>query len=109
VGEFDEIVSESAEVKAERTEVSKVEALRSRWSREEAIRHGAALGLQTATQKGETGMVLDQRVARAKAYAAWEYDGKPTGGAHLVEFGVVQPKTYLPSWLGADTKPEKRK
>jgi hypothetical protein len=28
------------------------------------------------------------RVARARAYAAWEWDGKPEGDAHLEEFGV---------------------
>jgi hypothetical protein len=47
--------------------------------------------LNTAARKGEVGVARDQRVARAKAYAAWEWDGKPAGGAHLVEFGVAAP------------------
>ena len=85
---------EGAERLAAEAEVARVEALRSRWSRAEAVAHGAALGLETAVLRGESGQDRDQRVARARAYAAWEWDGKPAGGAHLAEFGVVRPEVH---------------
>lgn len=96
---------EGAERMAVQAEAVKTAAIRERWSRAEAVAHGEALGLDTARQKGEVGRDRDQRVARARAYAAWEWDGKPAGGAHLVEFGVVAPEidVHARRW-GADPK-----
>lgn len=78
-----------AERNAEKIEERKLEAKRRSQSRDAAILHGRLLGEQTAKERGETGDDRDRRIRRAMAYAAWEYDGKPDGGAHLVEFDVV--------------------
>lgn len=85
----DEVVDPfaAAQENAEVIEERKLTAVRKQ-GRDAAILRGRLLGEQTAAQKGETGDDRDQRIARAMAYAAWEFDGKPEGGAHLVEFGV---------------------
>jgi hypothetical protein len=108
VSEFEGLLppGEVAERKAVEAEAVRIGAVRRRWSRSEAVAHGRALGEDTAVQKGEVGLARDQRVARAQAYAAWEWDGKPTGGAHLVEFGVVSPdvKSHARVFRGPDMK-----
>jgi len=77
-----------AEEAAEIIEQKKLAAVRSQ-GRDAAILRGRLLGEDTARLKRETGGMRDERVRRAMAYAAWEYDGKPTGGTHLREFGLA--------------------
>jgi hypothetical protein len=88
VGEYDEIVAESAEQQADRAEQRKLAAVRVQ-GRDAAILRGRLYGEQTADEKGERGLLREERVRRAMAYAAWEFDGKPSGGAHLREFGLA--------------------
>ncbi|HKZ42718.1 MAG TPA: hypothetical protein VJ044_17275, partial [Candidatus Hodarchaeales archaeon] len=52
-------------------------------TREQAIAYGSALGENEAERRRETGAVRESRVKRAMANAAWEWDGKPEGTAHL--------------------------
>lgn len=94
----------SAEQIAEQAEAIQLAALRATSSREEAVERGRRLGEQTAADRNESKQEKQQRVARAMAYAAWEYDGKPQGGAHLVEFGVSQPVGPAAAGFGADWK-----
>ncbi len=99
-------VAASAEDLAVQAEAIKLAAVRSK-PREAAIDLGRRLGEQTADAKGETGPDRDQRVRRAMAYAAWEYDGKPAGGAHLREFGVPSARSSVAAASGPDLKAEK--
>jgi hypothetical protein len=46
-------------------------------TREQAIDYGRRLGEDEAERRHETGAIRDERIARAKHYAAWEWDGKP--------------------------------
>lgn len=48
-------------------------------TREQAIQHAQKLGEHTTTLTGEIREEAQQRINRAKAYAAWEHDGKPIG------------------------------
>jgi len=63
------------------------------WTREQAIAYGKALGENEADSRQEVKDAREVRVNRAMAYAAWEYDGKPEGDAHLKEFGVTTEMT----------------
>lgn len=47
-------------------------------TRVEAIEIGRLLGEDTARQRGEIGDIRKERIERAMAYAAWEWDGRPT-------------------------------
>ena len=59
--------------------------------RREAIEHGRALGTAEANSRRETGSDRDQRIKRAMAYAAWEFDGKPQSSERQrQEFGVTK-------------------
>ena len=58
-----------------------------------AIEYGRRLGEDEADSRGETGDWKESRIKRAMAYAAWEFDGKPPGGAHLREFGIENDLT----------------
>ena len=62
-------------------------------TRDQAIAWGRALGEDEADRRRETGELRQERINRAMAYAAWEYNGKPAGGAHLKEFGVTTELT----------------
>ena len=53
-----------------------------------AIEMGRRYGTDEANRRRETGDWRENRIRRAMAYAAWEFDGKPPGGAHLKEFGI---------------------
>lgn len=65
------------------------EVMRGDMTREQAVMYGQALGESEAERRRETGADKDQRVRRAMAYAAWEFDGRPQGMIeHLREFGV---------------------
>jgi len=77
-----------AEEAAEIIEQKKLAAVRSQ-GRDAAILGGRLLGEDTARLKRESGDMRDERVRRAMAYAAWEYDGKPAGAGHLREFGLA--------------------
>lgn len=56
-----------------------------------AVEIGRRLGAETAIQLREDTHQSGQRVARAMAYAAWEFDGKPADAwaGYEAEFGVV--------------------
>ena len=99
----------SAERIAQIAEKIQLDALRRSKTRDEAIAYGAALGADEADRRKETGADREGRVARAKAYAAWEWDGKPAGGAHLREFGVARPDLGLRALGGGDFKQGKTK
>lgn len=63
--------------------------LNSGMTREQAVKYGQALGESEAERRRETGKERDDRIRRAMAYAAWEFDGRPQGMIeHLREFGV---------------------
>lgn len=57
-------------------------------TREDAVEFGSKLGVDETYRRREDGEDADQRIRRAIAYAAWEYDGKPEGGAYPAEFGI---------------------
>lgn len=59
--------------------------------RDAAIEVGRRMGEETATKQGEPADVAAQRIARAMAYAAWEFDGKPAGvwTEYCAMFGVT--------------------
>jgi hypothetical protein len=62
------------------------------WTLAEAVAYGARLGEDEADRRGEIGDEKVERIARAKAYAAWEFDGKPASSeAQRKEFGVPMP------------------
>jgi hypothetical protein len=55
------------------------EAERRGLSREQAIELGRRYGAQAANERGETGAIREERIRRAAAYAAWDYDGRRAG------------------------------
>jgi hypothetical protein len=63
---------------AAQAEAIQLAALRAK-PREAAIEHGRQLGEDEANKRNETGEERDNRIKRAMAYAAWEYDGRPLG------------------------------
>lgn len=66
-------------------------ALRKGDTRDQAIARGAQLGEDEADRRRETGRDREQRIARASAYAAWEWDGKPSSSAaQRKEFRVAE-------------------
>lgn len=90
MGTFDpgDLPEVGAEVLAQRVEAIELAALRATSSRAGAVDRGRRYGEDEADRRAEVGLEREQRVARAMAYAAWEYDGKPSGGTHLREFGI---------------------
>lgn len=70
MSEYDKIVDQEEPILSE--------TRRRGLTREEAIEYGARLGADTADQRGEVGEMRAERIERAKAYAAWDYDGRPT-------------------------------
>lgn len=100
-------VAVSAEDMAEQAEAIKLAAVRSE-PREVAVERGWLLGEDEARKRGETGQDREDRVKRAMAYAAWEYDGKPTDGSHMREFGVAQQSENLVGLSGPDWKKGKK-
>lgn len=60
-------------------------------TRAEAIEFGRRLGQDEAGRRSETGLVMEERVKRSMAYAAWEYDGSPpeSGALYRKEFGLT--------------------
>jgi hypothetical protein len=74
--------------------------------RDAAVDYGRRLGEQTADDLGETGMDKEQRMRRAMAYAAWEFDGKPPSSqVQRAEFGVGELATDL-SWMRRPLQPK---
>lgn len=102
-----ELPEVGAEEMAERTEGRKLAAVRSQ-GRDAAVLRGRLLGESEAARRGETGQDRDDRVKRAMAYAAWEYDGKPTDGSHMREMGVAQQSENLVGLSGPDWKKGKK-
>lgn len=49
-------------------------------TREQAVAHGMALGRDEADRRGKKGSLRQERIERAAAYAAWDYDGRPVTG-----------------------------
>jgi len=58
--------------------------------RDEAIAEGRRGAGIEADLRGETGEVREERIHRAEAYAAWEFDGRPDGedDRYRIEFGL---------------------
>jgi hypothetical protein len=112
VSEFEGLLppGEVAERKAVEVEAAKVAAVRSRWSREQAVFVGGQLAAAESVRRGESVGDRGRRVARGRAYAGWEWDGKPAGGGHLLEFGVVGPEfpTSVREFRGPDPKGGKK-
>jgi hypothetical protein len=48
-------------------------------TREQAIEEGRQLGENEANRRGEIGEERAGRIERAMAYAAWDFDGRPSG------------------------------
>ena len=61
--------------------------------RKEAIERGRSYGVQEADRRSDTGQEREQRILWAMAYAAWEFDGKPTENdeRYRKEFGLSAP------------------
>jgi hypothetical protein len=81
-----EVADELAEAAIKR----KTQATRESLTREEAVEIGRRLGADEAYHRLEVGNDREQRIRRAAAYAAWEYDGRPLSSqAQRLEFGVL--------------------
>lgn len=67
-------------------------------TRDEAIAEGRRAGQLEARSRGEDEEHTADRISRAAAYAAWEYDGSPLDAEdrYLKEFGLSDQK-LLPS------------
>lgn len=80
-------------------------------ARLDAIEIGRLAGKLEAQSRREDDDAADTRVRRAMAYAAWDFDGRPEGDKHLIEFGVA-PSAATPSLerapfqSGAAVRPE---
>lgn len=61
--------------------------------RQAAIDAGAALGADEARRRGERDEIAMDRVNRARAHAAWDFDGRPLGKGreYQDEFGLKDP------------------
>ena len=104
MGEYDEIVASTAEENAELLEEKRLAGVRKQ-GRDAAVLLGRLLGEQTARERGDTGKDKEQRIARAMAYAAWEYDGKPVSSAkQRKEFGVKETVVAGAKGIGQDFK-----
>ncbi len=102
----DEVVDPfaTAEGNAELLEENRLAGVRKQ-GRDAAVLLGRLLGEQTARERGDTGKDREQRVARAMAYAAWEYDGKPeSSAAQRKEFGVTETVVAGAKGIGQDFK-----
>jgi hypothetical protein len=101
LGELPEI---GPEKRAEIMEENRLAGVRKQ-GRDAAVLLGRLLGEQTARERGDTGRDREQRIARAMAYAAWEYDGKPESSAEQRrEFGVKETVVAGASGVGSDFK-----
>ena len=94
MSEYDDVVSDPFQGRHAKDSESVPPAGKPRfanWTREQAVAHGRAVGEDEAERRRETGEVAEQRIRRAMAYAAWEYDGKPeSGAAQREEFEVAE-------------------
>lgn len=90
MGEFDVTPADSVKLErmASAAERTRVGALRRSVSREQMVFRAGQAAAEVSVRRGESRLDREGRVARARAYAAWEWDGKPEGDAHLEEFGV---------------------
>lgn len=104
--DFGDLPEIGAERNAELIEERKLKAAR-KPGRDAAVLMGRLYGELEADRRGETGELRDERVRRAQAYAAWEFDGKPAGGAHLDEFGLRTSVLPTADRSGPDLKAEK--
>lgn len=88
MSEYGEVAG-SLDAKAEQAVERKTEAVREKMTRAEAVEIGRRLGAGEAASRGETSDTKEQRIRRAQAYAAWEYDGRPVSSqAQRIEFEV---------------------
>lgn len=81
-------------------------------SREHAIELGRRYGEDEAAKRAEEGSDREQRICRAKAYAAWEYDGKPVDcqQKYNKEFAITShaiPRSVR--HIGQDLRPSEKK
>lgn len=93
------------DTKVELAEKVRLEILRRGKTRAGAIEHGRLLGTDEARRRNEEKEWADSRIARAMAYAAWEWDGKPIGKGsdYRKEFGLPEPAVSDPRIsLGSD-------
>lgn len=65
-------------------------------ARLDAIEIGRKAGIIEAQLRREDDENANNRMRRAMAYAAWDFDGRPEGNAHLLEFNVA-PAAATPS------------
>lgn len=65
-------------------------------ARLDVIEIGRLAGSLEAKSRREDGDAAAARIKRAMAYAAWDFDERPEGTAHLVEFGITA-STVTPS------------
>lgn len=99
MSEFDALIEETATASPEIRNLT----------RAEAVEYGRQLGAHEADRRRETGSDREQRIKRAMAYAAWDYDGKPISSeAQRKEFGVVD-SPVTPSLERALFLPKKEK
>ena len=78
-------------------------------TRDQAVKYGRQLGEHEANRRRESGTDREQRIKRAMAYAAWDYDGKPLSSeSQRREFGVID-SPVTPSLERALFPPKKEK
>lgn len=100
------------EARAREAEERKLATLKEH-GREAALALGRAYGEDEAKRRGESGETRENRIKRAMAYAAWEFDGKPLGygDRYEQEFGLPARKSHEEGAPrgGADPKNGKRR
>lgn len=80
-------------------------------ARLDVIEVGRLTGKLEARSRREEEEIAEDRIKRAMAYAAWEFDGRPESSGHGAEFGVrmtavTDSLDRAPFQSGAQTKAE---
>lgn len=57
-------------------------------ARLDAIEVGRLAGKLEAESRREVGEIAEERIKRAMAYAAYDFDGRPADSKHMAEFGL---------------------
>ena len=65
-------------------------------ARLDVIEIGRLAGRLEAEARRDDPEAAEMRIKRAMAYAAWDFDDRPEGNAHLIEFGIAE-STVTPS------------
>lgn len=66
-------------------------------ARLDAIEVGRLAGKLEADSRRETGEIAEDRIKRAMAYAAYDFDGRPAESNHMAEFGLKAGHGATPS------------